>query len=784
MKSGVVDQLTRRIAIANRKLSVSEYLEHKIYEDVYNPEGQSLPPLPAGPTHPRPVASENAASPALAGVLSMLAQEIQKLNSNIAPLFTAMVPRDDVSNSVQPQPAGVHRRRKRTRSDADSPVGRTALPDLPAEDVQDGRQKSTVNVLDGDNLEALVDAYFTNIARWIPMVHETTFRRKLQERAGSEPLPLVLHAMLVGALPILNATKQLLSMDALESEVTCARSKVILAASDGVSIEGLQALIIIAFTYLGNGEYMKAWPIIGSLTRSAGYLQLSVEEHEREVPTALMKLNLPPPSVDWIEEEERRRVFWNIFILDSCNISLTGENVWRRLPLCGTHWNTDTPATSPYFGIWDKSAAKIGNSIAFIPEHYPSPGQSTVVSNGFGDSHATSNRPGASPSAAIDMSTVGAFAYYIESLESLSRVNIYFLQQKCDFSNRYEVSSWLTRFKELDLRLVHWKMFLPAKWRDPNIPPAETGALDPNMTLAHVTHNTSMILLHQRIGYPELQLRSIKLPNFYSAETCRLAAVETATIAWKYLASSSRQMSLSPTFSFCLCISARVLLGGYLLRCLYVRAVDDFDLVHCQYYGHELDPNFWGLVEVLEEASRRWFSTDGRKVSLSGSFAAQLRQLYSQLQEDPMCQLDVLGTSERQPLGKSQSRPDFGDSLASRDGVLPVIHQTSISHNAGILQQPDLPSSRRHSPNTISPSDPVAIATHNRPKQGGSAENTSPAKDLEPEVSNQFDGIRGPANGDDLASLLETLGDQSFMDMDRVISYSDIDFAVNRTGSG
>ncbi len=128
--------------------------------------------------------------------------------------------------------------------------------------------------------------------------------------------------------------------------------------------------------------------------------------------------------------------------------------MWRRLPLCGTHWNTDTPATSPYFGIWDISAAKIGNSIAFIPEHYPSPGQSTVVSNGFGDGLAASTQPGASPSSAIDMSTVGAFAYYVESLESLSRINIYFLQQKCDFSNRYEVSSWLTRFKELDLRLV------------------------------------------------------------------------------------------------------------------------------------------------------------------------------------------------------------------------------------------------------------------------------------------------------------------------------------------
>jgi hypothetical protein len=126
------------------------------------------------------------------------------------------------------------------------------LPDLPAENVQDGQQKSSVSVLDGDNLEALLDAYFSTIARWIPMVHETTFRRKLHERAGSEPLPIVLHAMLVGALPILNATKQLLSVDALESEVTRARSKVILAASDGVSIENLQALVIIAFTHVSE----------------------------------------------------------------------------------------------------------------------------------------------------------------------------------------------------------------------------------------------------------------------------------------------------------------------------------------------------------------------------------------------------------------------------------------------------------------------------------------------------------------------------------------------------
>ena len=52
------------------------------------------------------------------------------------------------------------------------------------------------------------------------------------------------------------------------------------------------------------------------------------------------------------------------------------------------------------------------------------------------------------------MSYVGAFAYYIESLESLSRITTYFLQQEVDFGDRHQLTAWLTRFKELDLRLV------------------------------------------------------------------------------------------------------------------------------------------------------------------------------------------------------------------------------------------------------------------------------------------------------------------------------------------
>jgi hypothetical protein len=125
------------------------------------------------------------------------------------------------------------------------------------------------------------------------------------------------------------------------------------------------------------------------------------------------------------------------------NTSLTSDLVHRRLPCDGGFWTRSEPVTTPFFGIWDKSAGRIGNSIAHIPDHYPSPHE------------RTDSTPGSSAAAGpVDASTLGAFAYCVEASESLSQVTTFFLQQKVDFKNRNEVGSWLTRFKELDLRLV------------------------------------------------------------------------------------------------------------------------------------------------------------------------------------------------------------------------------------------------------------------------------------------------------------------------------------------
>lgn len=106
-------------------------------------------------------------------------------------------------------------------------------------------------------------------------------------------------------------------------------------------------------------------------------------------------------------------------------------------------------------------------------------------------------------------------------------------------------------------------MFLPQRWKDSNISEDESKiSMDPNLTLAHITHNTSMILLHQHLAYPPAEWGDImKLPSSCSAETCQLAAVETSSIAEKYLKYTDGV--LTSQFAFCAFVAARIFLGKW-----------------------------------------------------------------------------------------------------------------------------------------------------------------------------------------------------------------------------
>lgn len=390
------------------------------------------------------------------------------------------------------------------------------------------------------------------------MVHEGILREKLADKEALPEYEILLHAIVASSL--IHADPALFNLSPAHAEDQISRSitAVIVHGSGRMTIQATQAYIILAFEKLGEGDWPTAWSLLGQLARTIECLCLTEEQesYKTQFLRPLQLLGLPRDAGD---SEQRRRVFWNVFLLDRlCSVTcgwptvLTSDKVHRRLPCNGSLWRNRQQGHTPFFGVWDKSQAKLGHSVAYLPTH-------RVAS---AEDDPTPATPDASR---VDVSDLGAVAYRIEATESLSQISSFFLRQPVDLNNAIEVRDWLTRFMELDLRLVHWKMFLPQRWQDPNptVSRTESGHMDPNLTLAHITHNTSTVLLHQHIAYPLDVLRRVaNLPSSYSAKTCHSAATEIATITARYLV-CAETMFVNTEFTFCAFTAAVALLGTY-----------------------------------------------------------------------------------------------------------------------------------------------------------------------------------------------------------------------------
>ncbi|KAL2202118.1 hypothetical protein CC79DRAFT_169622 [Sarocladium strictum] len=617
-----------------------------------------------------------------------------------------------------------------------------------------------------DVLDAIVRTYFTHIQPWIPMLHIEVFPPKLKTVEGLRQQLLVVHAMSLAVKPHLSGAPDSPTSTSPRDDQWPAsriRSWIVAKAMNAVSLEGLQALTIVAFTDIGNGNASQAWSLIASLSRTVEFAQLTVDHHQSELHKPICRpYTSLGPITDWTEEEERRRVFWNVFLLDRfCSTtmgwttSLKSVEVRQRLPCDGGLWRRQQGGTTPFLGIWDKST---GSNRQREPSHW-------VPGGGYGQSTSTSplsnepwtQQPGGMSSGspdqldtdtAVDMSRVGAFGYCVEATESMSRVVSCFLQQCVNFENASEVNSWLGRFKELDMRLVHWRMFLPQKWKNiapPSTPSGEQLRIDPNLTLAHVTHNTSTILLHQTIAYPPAHWSfKRRLPSGWSADTCCLAGAEIATITSKYLEVTPATLPVTSQFTFCVFVAARVM------------------LIHWKFEAeNQLMDEFWTLIRCLEEMSRRWrgFGTSAalqmRGNDLAAKYAANLRDLHKVCFENPEFRVSVSNyTREIDYQAPPEDGPDdrYFEAYAQASGSNPNPPQSTLNQHPGgyPMQQPA-----------------------NGHWNSGLAGAMMPASDL----TNSAYASQQPVQPDcPSATYVPTdwgLLDESFMDMNRVIAFDE-----------
>ncbi|KAJ6076251.1 hypothetical protein N7499_008232 [Penicillium canescens] len=729
----------------------------------------------------QPGADESTAS----SVLSALARELQRF-------------------SDKPATGAADRPAKRQRLDDRIGPSHSSPPDVD--------RRLVLDFLNPNTIEDVLQTYFKHIHPWIPLVHETSLRRRLLNTKHRSKLDVLVRAMILVSGRYVQRHEAVSDISLANLTTEQARSLIVSTSMDCLSVENLQALVICVLNDPSDWKWagVKAWSLVGSLTRTVEYLKLTVEDEECRGRTSISRpfIFLSPPE-SWVEAEERRRVFWNVFNFDrfcsvamGWNTSLTSDDVHRRLPCDGVYWRRDKPNVTAFFGIWDKSAGRMGNPMAFPPAHYVSP-QGTVTNGAPEQSPNDASGSVSSPEDPL-MEAVGAFAYRIEATESLSRVMTYFLQQKVDMHHPENVTSWLTRFKELDLRLVHWKMLLPKKWKAANptnttVRPHDTAnrnglpsgsgeatelevdakrqtvVMDPNLTLAHITHNASMILLHQPIAFPphDWTFRS-RLPSSCSAETCQQAAVEIATITEQYLKVSPATFPVYPQFSFCVYVAARLLLAygtyyGGESTALYSRS--------------DVDDRFWTLVRSLDEMSRRWNGnvvvpeTTTLTEDLAAKYALKLREMNDMCMQGLGYRISVLDYTQDIDHCSSKTDPIVGDPVrvSTPNGLTQQPYQHLQAQPAHNFQGGGRPAESQPNGDPINaapamalpwPSSPLQLPRnpndHHQTMHG--KETYSPGRDQAP---------------CDLSPISQVLLGHQFMDLDRIISFDNGMFSAN-----
>lgn len=191
-------------------------------------------------------------APNVLGVLSLLAQELHKLNAQTRPpppIAEALVPSPSVSqgssriavdgHAFSAESPGRPRKRRRVDSCGNPTIELTfALEDL---------ENICTNLPPPALLEDVINAYFGLIQPWIPMIHETQFRARIHDPGQLPGLVVLLHAMVVAALRFVDSAGIGLPQAELKTRATRSRNIVMLTAMDHLSVENLQALLIVAF---------------------------------------------------------------------------------------------------------------------------------------------------------------------------------------------------------------------------------------------------------------------------------------------------------------------------------------------------------------------------------------------------------------------------------------------------------------------------------------------------------------------------------------------------------
>ena len=387
----------------------------------------------------------------------------------------------------------------------------------------------------------MCDVYFDQIHPWIPMIHRDSIYGSIDsiDAQGQHGSP-VLQAVLAASNPLIDRS---LHDEKYYQELQESVYQQVFVSAD---LGRLQSAVVLAFLMCGNGTITSNWGLVTYLVQFVTHAGLHVEDmnlsDEQRQYRRMVKFD--GEATDWISKETMRRLFWIIFLLDRLTSILAGlppriksSDIKRRLPCDGQKWQDGVEVETR----------------EFVPAAIAVNMQLSMDSN------------------------IGGLTYLIEATEILGIITSFASRTAKTRIQAPNLRDFLQEFLNLDLILTNWKSRLPPRYQRASYD--EQGYMDHNITLAHLSHNTSVIVLYQtarhihELGLVNNHVQSAWLPQLSFVKD---AAKEVAKICARFLL--HRRYLVSPQFILCQFIAARALLAYS--SSTMERVDEDFEILH------------------------------------------------------------------------------------------------------------------------------------------------------------------------------------------------------------
>ena len=366
-------------------------------------------------------------------------------------------------------------------------------------------------------IKTLIDIYFEKVNPIFPILCSTNTMPKLLESSTTTATPLLLGVILC-ALRFSSS----MSKEEIKKYHGYCKSQIISTCIGMSNIEQLQAMTLLAFDLFGKSNNPETWSFISLISSGVVHLNLTKERRQTQqiiIPSpdqeiqkdqnkqlesrkrAIKNVKLLKSPIDWFEEESRRRLFWEIYILDKLSsvsnsfpFKIPESEIDCLLPVGYDSWMADSN---------HRNDATIRNSQHRILKN------SNITSNILND-------------LLFDNNIYDSTCFLIELIHILGKVHT-FMRHPIDIQSLKDVLNWQMKFSEIDNEIQNWRKTIPKSY----INLLDNDSFEKKLTikdvLFHALYHATIIRLNSAAGFPYFHSN-----YFLSSEEARLKSLQSA----------------------------------------------------------------------------------------------------------------------------------------------------------------------------------------------------------------------------------------------------------------